>query len=112
MNAAELLRASLRAIKAHTLRSFLTLLGVIIGVATIVAVVGVISGLNTYVKEKIIVLAPDVFIIEKFGIIRSRQEFLQAVKRPPSPGPSTSASPAASSSTPASSALRRARPCP
>lgn len=83
MNLTELFRASLRAIRAHTLRSFLTLLGVIIGVATIVAVVGVISGLNTYVKEKIIVLAPDVFIVQKFGIIRSRQEFIQALKRPP-----------------------------
>ena len=83
MNLTELFRASLRAIRAHTLRSFLTLLGVIIGVATIVAVVGVITGLNTYVKEKIIVLAPDVFIVQKFGIIRSRQEFIQALKRPP-----------------------------
>lgn len=83
MNLTELFRASLRAIRAHTLRSFLTLLGVIIGVATIVAVVGIISGLNTYVKEKIIVLAPDVFIVQKFGIIRSRQEFIQALKRPP-----------------------------
>ena len=83
MNLTELFRASLRAIRAHTLRSFLTLLGVIIGVATIVAVVGVISGLNTYVKEKIIVLAPDVFIVQKFGIIRSRLEFIQALKRPP-----------------------------
>src|SRR5512133_4038326 len=83
MNPTELLRASLRAIRAHTLRSFLTLLCVIIGVATIVAVVGVISGLNTYVKEKIIVLAPDVFVVQKFGIIRSRKEFLDALKRPP-----------------------------
>jgi putative ABC transport system permease protein len=83
MNPKELLRVALRAIRAHTLRSFLTLLGVIIGVATIVAVVGVISGLNTYVKEKIIVLAPDVYLVEKFGIIRSRKEFLDALKRPP-----------------------------
>ena len=83
MNYTELLRASLRAIRAHTLRSFLTLLGVIIGVATIVAVVGVISGLNAFVKEKIIILAPDVFIVQKFGIIRSREEFIQALKRPP-----------------------------
>ncbi|HEX9010392.1 MAG TPA: ABC transporter permease [Holophagaceae bacterium] len=83
MNPQELLRVALRAIRAHTLRSFLTLLGVIIGVATIVAVVGVISGLNTYVKEKIIVLAPDVYLVEKFGIIRSRKEFLDALKRPP-----------------------------
>ncbi|MDE3033460.1 MAG: ABC transporter permease [Acidobacteriota bacterium] len=83
MNPKELLRVALRAIRAHTLRSFLTLLGVIIGVATIVAVVGVISGLNTYVKDKIIVLAPDVYLVEKFGIIRSRKEFLDALKRPP-----------------------------
>ncbi|HJW72969.1 MAG TPA: ABC transporter permease [Geothrix sp.] len=83
MNISELFRASLRAIKAHTLRSFLTLLGVIIGVATIVAVVGVISGLNAFVKEKIIVMAPDVYIVQKFGIIRSRKEFLDALKRPP-----------------------------
>jgi putative ABC transport system permease protein len=83
MDTTELFRASLRAIRAHTLRSFLTLLGVIIGVATIVAVVGVISGLNAYVKEKIIVMAPDVFIVQKFGIIRSRKEFIDAIKRPP-----------------------------
>jgi len=83
MNLAELLRVSLRAIRAHKLRSFLTLLGIIIGVSTIVGVVGVISGLNTYVKEKVIVLAPDVYIVTKFGIIRSRKEFLQAIKRPP-----------------------------
>ena len=83
MTRLELLRAALRAIRAHTLRSFLTLLGVIIGVATIVAVVGVISGLNTYVKEKIIVLAPDVYVVQKFGIIRSRKEFIDALKRPP-----------------------------
>lgn len=83
MDPKDLVRASLRAIRAHTLRSFLTLLGIIIGVTTIVGVVGVISGLNTYVKDKIIVMAPDVYIVQKFGIMRSRKEFLNAVKRPP-----------------------------
>ncbi len=83
MNPRELLRVALRAIRAHKLRSFLTLLGIIIGVSTIVGVVGIISGLNAYVKEKIIVLAPDVYLVEKFGILRSREEFIQAIKRPP-----------------------------
>jgi len=82
MSYEELLRVALRAIRAHKLRSFLTLLGIIIGVTTIVGVVGIITGLNTYVQEKVIVLAPDVFIVTRFGIIRSREEFLQAVKRP------------------------------
>jgi putative ABC transport system permease protein len=57
-------------------------LGIIIGVTTIVGVVGVITGLNRYVQEKVIVLSPDMYVITRFGIIRSREEFLQAVKRP------------------------------
>jgi putative ABC transport system permease protein len=77
----ELAREALRAIRAHMLRSVLTLLGIIIGVATLVGVVSVITGLNAYVREKVISLAPDVFVVTKFGIIRSREEFLDALKR-------------------------------
>ncbi len=82
MSRGELLREALRAIRAHALRSFLTLLGIIIGVATLVGVVSVISGLNTFVLERVIQLAPDVYVVQKFGIIRSREEFLEALKRP------------------------------
>ena len=77
----ELLSEALRAIRAHRLRSFLTLLGIIIGVATLVGVVSVIAGLNAFVQEKVIQLAPDVYVVTKFGIIRSREEFLDALKR-------------------------------
>jgi putative ABC transport system permease protein len=82
MDYRELFRVALRALRAHKLRSFLTLLGVIIGVTTIVGVVSIISGLNTYVRDKVIVLAPDVYILTRFGIIQSRKEFLDALKRP------------------------------
>ncbi len=78
----ELCRAALGSIRAHPLRSFLTLLGVIIGVTTIVGVAAVISGLNDYVAGKIIRLSPDVFVVTKFGIIQSREEFLEALRRP------------------------------
>ncbi len=77
----ELLREALASIRAHALRSFLTLLGIIIGVSTIVAVVSIIAGLDGYVKEKVIILSPDTYVVTKFGIIRSREEFLDAVKR-------------------------------
>jgi putative ABC transport system permease protein len=77
----ELASEALRAIRAHTLRSFLTLLGIIIGVATLVGVISVITGLNVFVRERIIQLAPDVYVVQKFGIIRSREEFLDALKR-------------------------------
>ena len=44
--------------------------------------VSVISGLNVFVRDKLFGLAPDVFVVTKFGIIRSREEFLDALKRP------------------------------
>ncbi|MEO6324416.1 MAG: ABC transporter permease [Thermoanaerobaculia bacterium] len=77
----ELLRVAWRAISAHKLRSVLTLLGVIIGVMTVVAVVAVISGLNNYVATKLFSMSPDVYTVTRFGIITSREEFLAALKR-------------------------------
>ncbi len=44
---------ALKSIFAHKLRAFLTLIGIIIGVASVVAVGASISGLNTYVTEKV-----------------------------------------------------------
>jgi putative ABC transport system permease protein len=78
---AELFREASRAIRAHRLRSALTLLGIIIGVATLVGVVAVISGLNAFVRDRVFDLAPDVFVLTRFGIIRTRDEFLDALKR-------------------------------
>jgi putative ABC transport system permease protein len=82
MQPRDLVHGALRALRAHKLRSFLTLLGVIIGVTTMVSVVGVIAGLDAYVKDQVIRLAPDVFVVDRFGIIQSRSEFIQALKRP------------------------------
>jgi putative ABC transport system permease protein len=83
MTTAELFRVSSSALTRHKMRAFLTLLGVIIGVATVVAVVSVISGLNTYVREKVIGLNPDIVIFTKYGVITSREEWLIARKRAP-----------------------------
>ncbi len=47
------LKIALQSIFAHKLRAFLTLIGIIIGVASVVAVGASISGLNTYVVDKV-----------------------------------------------------------
>src|SRR5437867_1329725 len=39
-------RFALRAISAHKLRSLLTILGIVVGVTTVIAMVGVIEGFN------------------------------------------------------------------
>ena len=83
MSFSELLQVAVTALRRNKLRSFLTLLGVIIGVMTVVAVVSVISGLNGYVQDKVLNLNPDVLVFTKYGIIRGRQEFLLAKKRKP-----------------------------
>ncbi|HEX2122186.1 MAG TPA: ABC transporter permease, partial [Thermoanaerobaculia bacterium] len=77
----ETLRIAATALKAHKLRSFLTLLGVIIGVMTVITVVAIISGLNNYIHEKVFQLNPDVYVVAQFGIITSREQWLEAVKR-------------------------------
>lgn len=46
-------RIALQSILAHKLRAFLTLIGIIIGVASVVVVGAAISGLNTYVMDKV-----------------------------------------------------------
>jgi len=83
MRLSELFALSLHALRLNKLRSGLTLLGVIIGVMTVVSVLSVISGLNDYVLNRVINLNPDVLVFTKYGIIRSRQEFIMAQKRKP-----------------------------
>src|SRR5690349_22761764 len=78
----ETIRLALDALRAHKLRSFLTLLGVILAVTTLVAVMSVVSGLNFYVADRIANLGANVFIIDRFGIITSMDEFRKAQKRP------------------------------
>ncbi|HYC59390.1 MAG TPA: ABC transporter permease [Thermoanaerobaculia bacterium] len=77
----ETLRIAATALRAHKMRSFLTLLGVIIGVMTVITVVAIISGLNDFVTNKMFGLNPDVYAVTKFGIITSREAWLEAIKR-------------------------------
>jgi putative ABC transport system permease protein len=74
-------RLAIESIWVNRLRSFLTLLGVIIGIAAIVATAAVIHGLNRYVSEKLSNLGKGVFVVQRFGIITNRQDFLDAARR-------------------------------
>lgn len=78
----ETLKLSLDALRAHKLRSFLTLLGVILAVTTLVAVMSVVAGLNFYVADKVANLGANVYVLDRFGIITSDDEWNKAQKRP------------------------------
>jgi putative ABC transport system permease protein len=74
---------ALDTLRAHKLRSFLTLLGVILAVFTLVLVMSAVEGLNRYVADKIANLGANVFIVNQFGIITSYEEWVKAQKRLP-----------------------------
>jgi putative ABC transport system permease protein len=82
MNIAEAIRIALLSLWANKLRSVLTLLGVVIGVAAVIAVVTFVSGINAYVAERIFRLGADVFIVGKMsGVVTNVDQLLEGQKR-------------------------------
>jgi putative ABC transport system permease protein len=78
----ETFRLAIDSLRAHKLRSFLTLLGVILAVTTLVTVMSAIAGLNMYVADRVANLGANTFIVDRFGIITSMDDFQKAQKRP------------------------------
>jgi len=78
----EALKLAVAAILGHKLRSFLTLLGVIFGVATVIVVVSLIEGFNAYVDEKIDDIGTNAFAVRKYSLDDfSSIEALNAARR-------------------------------
>jgi putative ABC transport system permease protein len=81
------LRLAIQTILAHKLRSFFTLLGIIVSVAFLVAVVAVIQGMNAYVSETITgaIIGTNAFQIRRepisVGLIDD-EEWRELQKRP------------------------------
>lgn len=74
---------SLDALRAHKLRSFLTLLGVILAVFTLVLVMSVVHGLNRYIADRVANMGSNVFVVNKTGICTSWETCMKVQKRPP-----------------------------
>ena len=77
-------RIALQSILAHKLRAFLTLIGIIIGVAAVVVVGASVSGLNTYVTDRVAkLLGANHFMIARmaFSGHMSDEEFERRNRR-------------------------------
>jgi putative ABC transport system permease protein len=82
MTTLEAIRIALQSLWANKLRTVLTLLGVVIGVAAVIAVVTFVSGINGYVSEKIFNLGADVFIASKVSpVVTNVDQFVEGQKR-------------------------------
>lgn len=67
MNLAETLRLAIDAIYAHKLRSFLTLLGMIIGMTAFMVVLSLLLGFRGYVDEKIAKIGSPTITVQRFN---------------------------------------------
>ncbi len=82
MHITEGIKIAFLSLWANKLRSALTLLGVVIGVAAVIAVVTFVNGINGYVATKIFNLGADVFIVFKVSpAVTNVDKFLEGEKR-------------------------------
>ena len=68
---------ALETLRTHKLRSFLTLLGIILSVSTLIVVVSMVEGTNKYVADKVANFGSNAFLIMRFPIITSREMFVK-----------------------------------
>ncbi|GMV23155.1 MAG: ABC transporter permease [Acidimicrobiia bacterium] len=74
---------ALQAVWANKLRSFLTVLGNIVAVTSIIAVVSLVQGLNASVSDTITSqVGADTFMVQRTGPTRTEEEMLRAASNP------------------------------
>jgi putative ABC transport system permease protein len=69
---------ALDALRAHKLRSFLTLLGVVIATTTLIVVMSVVNGMNLYIADHIANLGVNTFVLDQFQWGQSWVDFVKA----------------------------------
>jgi putative ABC transport system permease protein len=78
----EAVKIALQSLWANKLRSVLTLLGVVIGVASVIAVVTLVNGANSYVTTKFSSYGADVFTVSKSpAFVTNDDDYVKVQKR-------------------------------
>src|SRR5271166_6939343 len=72
---------ALEALRSHKLRSFLTLLGVVIATTTLIVVMSIVNGMNLYIADHIANLGANTFVLHQFQWAQGFDEFLKARRR-------------------------------
>src|SRR5216683_405801 len=72
---------ALETLRAHKMRSFLMLLGIILSVSTLIVVIALISGVNRYIADRVANLGSNVFLLTRFPLITDVEEYVRANRR-------------------------------
>jgi len=81
MAAREAFWIALEELRSHKLRSFLTLLGIVIATTTLIVVMAVVNGMNVYIATKIANLGTNTFVLHQFKWAQGYESFLKALRR-------------------------------
>jgi putative ABC transport system permease protein len=78
----EAIAIAVASLRSNKLRSFLTILGILIGVSSVIAVVAITEGLDRYISDKVLELGTRSFTVQKMpDVITSREMWLEMQKR-------------------------------
>ncbi len=71
------------ALWANKLRSGLTLLGVVVGFTSVMTIISALEGMMGAIEDDLARLGPTTFIVQKWGIVTSEEQWLEVAKRKP-----------------------------
>jgi len=78
----EAIAIAVSSLRANKLRSLLTVLGILIGVSSVIAVVAITEGLDRYIAERVLELGSQTFTVQKMpDVITSRDQWIEMQKR-------------------------------
>jgi len=77
----EAIKLALQSLWANKLRTILTLIGMVMAVASIILVVTLVNSVNHYVTTKLITNGADVFTVEREGMVFNADDYLRFQKR-------------------------------
>ncbi len=78
-----LFKIAIDALRANKLRSGLTLLGVIIGVTSVMTIISGLEGMGNEVKKQFASLGPTSFVVARIGVATSHEMFMEKIRRKP-----------------------------
>jgi len=76
-----LLKEAVGALWANRLRSFLTILGMVMGVTSVIAIVSVVEGMQADIERSLNTMGPTTFTATRFGMVMSWAEYLERMRR-------------------------------
>jgi putative ABC transport system permease protein len=72
---------AIEALRSQKLRSFLTLLGVVVATTTLIVVMSIVNGMNVYIADHIANLGTNTFVLHQFQWAQGFDSFLKAKRR-------------------------------